>query len=630
MSDRRESGLSPTAQSLCALALCGSIGVITGLSAAVLLDEEANGWFFLVLGFTALLSIAFEWIRGIIDGAHEPTSAAHMLFNFLVLAFFELLVAGVHRVLGGGLPDIRELAGAVVGRDLVRNSTAQVGLAALVIAWIGIGVAVGISLLVALQWAADSRGRTPGWASPLRRGMAVGAVTGGVVAPVVVLGAIVLARVVLEVFEDPHRWKQQLQDGSPGIAANFLWMTRMPAWVLAHVASWTDGVTASVLTVLAGVVMVVCCCWYLARDGEKKLKGYASFTILGVCVIFLQPIVGALIEKATLLAKIAALVTLIWALPSALLAWLVPYLDDHADHPRIWGALAWAAGSSLLVLALLERMPHVFLCLAAAALFFVLDALLRRTARVQYYWPALAISIATLIAAITHTEADFLTVQDLSSGIIEAPIQLPVTGKPPLFIPVPRLPREWLMPSLTPGTVFGGTKWGDLLRGSMLSDWTNAEAERRARESRLQAAQQKYAGLAAAVAKQIDEAHDTLDRYRGAGAIPLEILGKMVEEREQLEAGKEKVDSALAEFARIRGSSSSPPPLEAQLANSKAAMESSASFLTRSIDVQKQRLATTVQVTVSASVGFWLTLGVLASWKLHNGGGHEHAGEVAA
>ena len=99
----------------------GAVGVITGLAAAaVLLDEESSGWFFAVLLLTAVLSYFFDWMKGVIDGREESSSPAQILFNYIVLVFFELLVASVHKLLGGGLAPLRQnRAAESSGRDLV-------------------------------------------------------------------------------------------------------------------------------------------------------------------------------------------------------------------------------------------------------------------------------------------------------------------------------------------------------------------------------------------------------------------------------------------------------------------------------------------------------------------------------
>ncbi len=79
-------------------------------------------------------------------------SPAQILFNYIVLVFFELLVASVHKLLGGGLAPLRQMGGGIVGRDLDTHASALISVLAMAAAWTVIGASIGAALLGVIVW----------------------------------------------------------------------------------------------------------------------------------------------------------------------------------------------------------------------------------------------------------------------------------------------------------------------------------------------------------------------------------------------------------------------------------------------------------------------------------------------
>ncbi len=432
---------------------------------------------------------------------------------------------------------------------------------------------------------------------------------------------------------------------------------------------------------------------YVGSGSRSGGSAYiATVFILGLPFVFLWPIGATFVKDFRILSTMFGLVAIIWTAPCILLGWITPYLDRQSEHPRAWAWIAFAAGGCLLVLAVLDQMPRTLLLGGGGALLFILGRLFLNSSESRYYWPALAVSIAVLIAGFTDfaLRADLLSVENLSYSIVDQPVEVPAAS-PPAFPKLPQFTQSYddarlkaladletlnadvqtLKNAPAPSQPDLPPLAADDYLGRAIRDLAPTPEEvRKARQEKEQIEKERRdAQIQALMAPMLA----TRERYRKAIAdlrgirdgaceillayqvklknpadpaapeptgpaaceafsdhkqeaadkipppVPLELLDTLAKRHDDLHDG---AAAAAAASEALQNAAGRNDPEVRSLAMELSALETDTlsydHFMTDRIEGQKRRLAGLFQVCVTGSVGFWLTLGLLASWSIWN------------
>ena len=183
--------------------LTGFIGVLTGFALFVRLvhHETTAAKLLAVLAVLALLSFAFEYLRNQIDKSEHHLTLSGVFTTLIILAVFELFAAAAHVAMDLE-PDVwQQIGTAIVGPEIAaRHITPRWNLVAMAGLWIAIGMAITIALGRAI-WIDDDVNRA---SPPL-----VGLLTGAIVAPSLAFLYIVGVRMFVELqwaISKPDEW----------------------------------------------------------------------------------------------------------------------------------------------------------------------------------------------------------------------------------------------------------------------------------------------------------------------------------------------------------------------------------------------------------------------------------------
>lgn len=158
----------------------------------------------------------------------------------------------------------------------------------------------------------------------------------------------------------------------------------------------------SVMLTLLIVAVIVC-----ARTGNDwpLVKAFLNLALMAIVVaIVVAPMLGQLDQLFLMVGRAA----LIWFVPGLVLGSLVPLLRSPSENPGKWAAIAFAAAAILLLLTLARWEARWWLLVVLFA-FLLLGALcvLRSKnnsvplSRVEDFWPLIALSVATVVCGLT-------------------------------------------------------------------------------------------------------------------------------------------------------------------------------------------------------------------------------------
>lgn len=656
----------PPWPSLWRCALTGVFGIASGFAVFLLwLDEISRGpvRFVVALGVAVLVAFTFESMKEELEGHEHHWQAPRLLVLVVLLTMAEVFVMGYHSAVSLTPERLRETIETLLGEDVAGWHAAGI-----VGVWLVLGgaVAVGLGATIfntsceipedePLSW---SKPAVWGW--PMLRSAFRGGLTGALAGPLCMLLYIFLVRFVFEyvwILAEPGRWRAHLRGAAQAVAASggVAWLVWLPLQAI-QLLDGVFGVFGRVgpLLTLATLVAVLIVC-------ARQRAGRTFFVILvGVLIAYGYPVLA----KSGRALVLAGLMAYVWAVPGILLGALTPWLKRPAGYPKLWGVVAFGAAAILVVGSL--AIPWF---IVPAVVFAAVGFWFRRGVQVEQYWAVLALSVATNVFGATHlvTRADFFHIQRDSFELTKVPLQAfayqAVTLDPKLQEAIRRSPfsEEFLRglnspslqsPFLPPGSSTPLFRFRDLLSTTPVSpeiqlaadlEAVRAERDRTAKvaaglaervkdlaamETRAAQEQKEIGGLKAleyqehhkrlralaawtgeAITRReslVTEATTTLDaegKRHAATAAALSRIETLRDEQLRLQSERQQL-LATARQMKERGE-----PLRTSLVALKDAVERQAA------DLHNMALRA-FEVALTASSGFWITLGLLASWSI--------------
>lgn len=201
--------------------------------------EEINITFSIFLLVAATLSFAFEYIRGQIDGHAEKLSFSRILTVLVMLMIFELFVAAIHASFNLEWAALEDIASAVAGPALSVRFAPQLNLVLMALLWVLIGGILALALSYSIYWPFRLSSGLQRLTTEKRRGWAMGLLAGVVGAPAVVLTYILSVRILLELIfmmTRPNEWANYLD--KLGRYIPIPWLTRVMSWTSEHWGAW--------------------------------------------------------------------------------------------------------------------------------------------------------------------------------------------------------------------------------------------------------------------------------------------------------------------------------------------------------------------------------------------------------
>jgi hypothetical protein len=632
-----------------------------------------------------VMSFVFEVVRHEIEGHEEPWPVRRVFSTILILAVFELYIVAWHHGLEQKPEALSHITQVIFGEHFAAQLGPGWNLIVLGALWVAVGIAVagrlrgyilGMSETPLGDPESDAARR---WPDPrtIGRGARAGFVAAVVWAPVMVLGYVVLVRAWLMVewlrADYPAWWRQSaewLLDWTvalPPLRA-LLWLALAAVGNLAY--------HGHVVGLVLGLALVIGLGWGATTAGEW-LWG-VPFLAAGA-VLLIPLLVNLLLTGDSLwnLARLCGLAMFIWGVPAVLLGILAPFLRQPATQPRLWGGLAFGAAVVLAAAVVIGTHGGGLTRLEAgvvvglAVFFVVTGALLWRGPWVTEFWPVLGLSVATLVWAGTSMAQtiDLLYLQRVAYSLISVPL----SGPAPTGLAAIPWGDPWR--GLDHGPMAGASSTRELLGPcEALGPELDARIERvragaamaergRARlRGGVASLRGKADGIAAAVEKLKEEPPN---EATPKGEKPkAERIREGLEHQQALVAAGRKDVAALghdigtldarlqagaAERVAVPGREDCRPvlgprqtALRQELATRVLAygrvleqlgairrdlkqagddLDATGTEIDTRLNKIRTRLAQQLELAVTASFGFWTTVGMLAMWSLLDRGG---------
>ena len=656
----------PPWPSLWRCALTGVFGIASGFAVFLLwLDEISRGplRFVVALGVAVLVAFTFESMKEELEGHEHHWQAPRLLVLVVLLAMAEVFVMGYHSAVSLTRERLQETLDSLLGADVAGwHAVGMVGI------WLVLGgtVAVGLGATIfnagceipedePLSW---SKPAVWGW--PMLRSAIRGGLTGALAGPLCMLLYIFLVRFAYEyvwILADPDRWHEHVRGAAQAVSASggVAWLVWLPlqAIELLDRLFGVFGRVSPLLTPATLVAVLIVC--------AKRRAGRTFFVVLvGMLIAYGYPVLA----KSGRALILAGLMAYVWAVPGILLGALTPWLKRPAGYPKLWGVVAFGAAAILVAGSL--AIPWF---VVPAVVFGAVGFWFLRGVQVEQYWAVLALSVATNVFGATHlvTRADFFHIQRDSFELTKVPLQAFAYQAVKID---PRLQEAFLRPSssepffpgLNPNTsamqfpIFPPgsplVRYRDLL-------WTTPvgpEIQLKADLEAVRAERDRTAKVAASLAEHLKELGAIKSRadqeqraIGGLKALEYQDHHKKLQElaawtggalarRESLAAeatttleveGKrrEATAAALSPIAALRDEQLRLQAERDQLLDAARQMKNQGEALRTALGALKDKVERQAadlhnmalrafEVALTASSGFWITLGLLASWSI--------------
>lgn len=666
--------------------LAGVLGAASGFALFVLWWEERETHespviFVLALLVAAGVSFAFESLREGVEGHEEKRARLpDTLVTITLLVIFELFVLGLHTTIAltAHLPELKQVGDLVLGEALVGQSHSYLHLVIMILLWVSAAVVLTLGLCVAVfdpgctlppscSWR-----EVRGWGAPTVRAAGIGGLTGAVGGPLAVLGYAFGVRAVAEVrmiLFDTGRFVTHLR----GLADHAPLPWNIPVGALRLLFEWLSSLLGERWgPIVALVVSIGLAVW--------SLRTSVKWPAVVIGVVFAIPLLGG----AGYLFKLGAAVAMVWALPGIVLGAMIPWLSTPSRYPALWGFVAFIAALILVGLAWAARQaPLAAGVLVSFGLAFgaVAVALFWRGGAIERYWPILAMSVAVNVFGGTHLMQgiDFFNIQKEAYFFSRSPL---LTVQPRLQLPDPglrlaELSRQLRLFALSLDSATGTLKASSptprstILSGPTSPGVVQAESEIAVRMHEMDSVEKvvtsRYESLRASLGTaerhfrlsdslSLQEQATQLDTLR-AGAPRLGALtDSLTYDLDQLlggELAKPAVEESPSwpalwflrspEATRLRADQADltrrrevfQGRLRALGAATRAARASVMLYQSR-LDRAREEVdrrivsARQLELAMTASLGFWATIGILASWAIRRGSGHGAPGGTHA
>lgn len=413
-----------------------------------------------------------------------------------------------------------------------------------------------------------------------------------------------------------------------------------------------------------------------ALSSEENRAFAAVWPALSMVLLLGSPILADRAARHDLL-SLAVLSAVIWGVPAMVLGGLAPLLRQPSHNPPAWGLVASAAGGVMIVVTLAHfftgqpSSTEGWLVAAATGLLFVLAFQLFRGSWLEEFWLLLALSIGTIIWGTTSLmqNINLFEMQRNAHTLIALPL-----GAPPspgnqsddlksLFA-VLRTPAARIEPGILDILPAGGDP-AQFLRNpcAEVQRWTPFQREQFA--TRLTQAATAGHRTADADESQFQQAsrhlvklkEDVAEAGKKVDASPSGRPGEQIAEFRRLDKELTDFDSSLRTLPDLAGKRTASlflgygqpqsvcrPDLDSSLADlADAAQKRNAAsarlsdfyhLVLQEVPVEIQTVsekrtklagkregiqllqAQHLELTMTSSLGFWATMGLLAIWRL--------------
>lgn len=664
-------------------ALTGAFGIASGFAVFLLwLDHISHEpvRFVIGLGVAVLVAFVFDMLKDELEGRKHHWEAPRLLVLVVLLAIAELFIIGFHSTAELKAVQLQKTLHTLLGEKVTEwHAFGVVGIWLV----LGAAIAVGLGATIfragceipddaPLSWS-----RPWVWGRPMLRSAIRGGLTGAVAGPLCMLFYIFVARVVggdyFSTLADPAKWRRHLRGAGQMVGGPSGWLISVPIELI----SMLDGAFGvavgrfgPVLT-LAALVAVLALC--------ARVRAYRVFVVLLVtmAIVYVYPVLA---DTGRAL-RLAGLMAYLWAVPGVLLGALTPWLKRPAGYPKLWGTVAFGAAVVLVIGAV--AIPWFILpalAFAAVGFWFLWGIQVEQYWAVLALSVATNVFGATHIvtrADFFHIQRDSfeltkIPVQVFSyrdpvvDRIAEALRQLresDAASKP--------LPSElWLRqsPLFPPGTALPTSPYRDRAPWATGGGALEQEAQLARQLAALRAERDRIATLLAAFTARLDELgrmqsehdkaqtsivdlgrlgyHEQHERLQTAGtwaATAVEQRKKVVTEAtttlgDEVKRGipgppqpaGDVAPSALTRQAAIRDEQTllwterdKLLALVQQVRERGEGLEAPLTALKDAVEKQLGDLHNmalrALEVALTASSGFWITLGLLASWSIRRG-----------
>lgn len=627
-------------------AFLGLWGVLSGCFAFSLILDEAHPpvVFAGALLLAAILSLGFEAVRELIQHGHlrdpEDWSIPRILMTFLTLAMFEFFImAAESGVKAYAHMEVwRPVAEAITGHPWEESRGSLLIVAGL---WMILGAVLAGSLSVRVF---EAKGQIK---DQMKGGACTGAIVGLIVAPLALLAYALTVRLFgafyLLLFNQKV-WKANLARVTGHMRGHEHWGWHIAALPLGLIerlqALWGDRWLGPPVTLAIAVAVIVWC-------GRKKLYGLMWGLVALLVVVVMAPLLGHLGDVFRLMALAAAS----WLIPGVSLGAMVPLLRRPSEVKAGWWALVAFAGAGVLLIVTAARLGSNWWFLLPAALLVAVGIALYRRGRIEDYWPIMALSIAIImsgLAGVSHKLQDatfagtfrkVYTLNTLPSDLAgrtpasqgsEPRPDLEETQKPPQGSMGPA-PRN--IPGLQGEKEAREEYRKQLDRARELRD--RIEALQKAEEQHYAKSREQIASLNVEERLKELDAKALLEQLAGIAALqsdPKSIRSECetkAKEIGELLADVGRVDATVAWAAALEkrpeekvDRATNPLVKEAQaLSDGAVKFKGEVERLTDQLRGKERDYAASaarwLEEAITGSLGFWVTLGLLAAWSIY-------------
>jgi hypothetical protein len=393
--------------------LTATVGILSGYGLYLLwweqMEKGESGWTFAwALLAAAVMSLTFEYLRGVIEGSEHPWTFSRVLTTIIMLASFELFIISIHDSAELHLDTFVSVAGYVFGKQFGDFAGPWLNLLALGGLWIWVALIIAFKLReFIIGWPYPRSNPEPGgtlrqYLSHMRpdlwRGARAGLRAGVIWAP---LAAVVYVIIVRAYFVASSIHKGEIQPEA------------LLAWGPAHLGTTWPGLLLYGPALLAGwgaehfgpiglVIGIVAATAIASLLVSKENRPLAAvWPTIAVVLLLSAPIFSTRESRLDLL-YLLLMSAVIWGVPATLLGLLAPLLRRPASHPPVWGMVASAA-ATVMALVTVARFysgagwAEGFVLIGATLLLLVLAFLLFSGAWTEELWSCLALSIGMVV-----------------------------------------------------------------------------------------------------------------------------------------------------------------------------------------------------------------------------------------
>lgn len=420
--------------------LTAALGIFSGYALYLLWweqgEKQESGWTFVwALLAAASMSLAFEFLRGIIEGAEHPWTFSRVLTTIIMLAAFELFIISIHDSAELHIATFVSVAGYVFGEQFGQNVGAGTNLAALGGLWLWVALIVVFKLRTFItNWPyPDSHPEPAGslgqYVSEMRHDLLRGTKTGfwaGVWwAPVSAILYVVVLRVYFLV-GNIHTTQPAMEDLLPssnlhGLPWDLLYGTTM----IALLGAKYFGPVGIFLGIFA-VTLIVC-----ALSSKENRAGVAIIPTLSFVIVCCVPIIANSSARGDVY-YLYFMSAVIWGIPATLLGLLAPLLRRPANHPSVWGLVASVSAAVMTLVTIVRfnsdaQWGERLLLIGATVMMLVLAFVLFRGAWTEEVWLCVALSIGLIVwgTASLMQSVNLLNMQNTTQSLISMPVSPP-------------------------------------------------------------------------------------------------------------------------------------------------------------------------------------------------------------